>query len=119
MHFLLFSKGCGLYLRAPGFGRITRAHREQITPHLAISDCRKAGLEKEWGRSSCRFYAERELSSESKKDSKSKSSVKGKREGKRAHGEQITLVRRLVICLVKRFAFWVVVRVLFWSAGLG
>ena len=42
MHFLLFSKGCGLYLRAPGFRRITRAHREQITPHLAISDCRKA-----------------------------------------------------------------------------
>ena len=37
-----------------------------------VSDCWKAGLEKEWGRSSCRFYAERELSSESKKDSKSK-----------------------------------------------
>ena len=36
-------------------------------------DFRKAGLEQEWERSSCRFYAERDLSSESR------SSVKGTR----------------------------------------
>ena len=45
-------------------------------------DCQKAGLEKEWGRSSCRFHAERVLSSERE------STVKGTR----AHRDQGALV---------------------------
>ena len=45
-------------------------------------DFRKAGLEQEWERSSCRFYAERDLSSESR------SSVKGTRAHRGTDREQ-------------------------------